>query len=273
MNTRLQSTRVGRDTPCAPRRGFVAARAERRALPSMCSLAHVRRTAFTLVELLVVIGIIGILASLILASLARGKEKARGVACLGHLKQLGLGFALYLDENNNNFPAPGSKTLYGPLPEDWIYWQVARDPKQSVLAPYIASGYFATNLFRCPSDGAARELERGNRSTDPYIYSYSMTSYLPTNNINPGTSLALDAARNYLPFNAASVRNPSGKILLAEEDRDAPPDGLNDGRWVPNINPLTTRHNGRGNAMFIDGHVESVLPKFALNPTNSLPEL
>ena len=237
------------------------------------SIARVRRAAYTLVEQLVVIGIVASLATLIFAALARGKEKARGVACLGHLKQLGLGFALYLDENNNNFPAPGSKTLYGPLPEDWIHWQVARDPKQSVIAPYIASGYFATNLFRCPSDGAARELERGNRSTDPYIYSYSMTSYLVTNNVNVGTSLALDSAGNYLPFNAASVRNPSGKILLAEEERDTPPDGLNDGRWIPNLNALTTRHNGRGNVTFIDGHVESVLPKFALNPTNSLPEL
>ncbi len=232
-----------------------------------------RRAAFTLLELLVVIGIIGILASLMFAGLARSKEKARSVACLGHLKQLGLAFTLYLDENNSNFPAPGSKTLMGPLPEDWIYWQVARDPKQSALAPYVASGYFATNLFRCPSDGAARELERGNRSTDPYIYSYSMTSYLVTNEVNQGTSLALDSAGNYLPFNAASVRNPSGKILLAEEERDAPPDGLNDGRWVPILNPLTTRHNGKGNVTFIDGHVETVLPKFALNPTNSLPEL
>ena len=40
------------------------------------SIARVRRAAFTLVELLVVIGIVAILASLILASLARGKEKA-----------------------------------------------------------------------------------------------------------------------------------------------------------------------------------------------------
>ena len=232
-----------------------------------------RHAAFTLLELLVVIAIIAILASLLFASLARSKEKARSVACLGHLKQLGVGFLLYLDENNNNFPAPGSKTIIGPLPEDWIHWQVARDPKQSVIAPYIASGYFATNLFRCPTDGAAVELERGNRSTDPYVYSYSMTSYLVTNDVNFGTSLALDSARNYLPFHATSVRNPSGKILLAEEERDAPPDGLNDGRWVPIINPLTTRHNGKGNVMFIDGHVETVLPKFALNPTNSLPEL
>jgi prepilin-type N-terminal cleavage/methylation domain-containing protein len=64
-----------------------------------------RRTiAFTLTELLVVIGIIGILASLLLPAVNRAKEAGRGAACMSNLRQAGVALQIYVQENNNRLP-------------------------------------------------------------------------------------------------------------------------------------------------------------------------
>ena len=80
-------------------------------------------TAFTLVELLVVIAIIAILASLLLPALARGKEQARSSDCLGNLRQWGLAFRMYADDNTDFIPRRGQgiQTLLTiDRPEDWF---------------------------------------------------------------------------------------------------------------------------------------------------------
>lgn len=226
-----------------------------------------------MVELLVVIATIALLAGLLAPTLARGKAKAHSTACSSNLRQLGVAFMLYLSENDDTFPTGGTVSSAGAQPEDWIWWQMQagaasqpamRDPRKSAIASYL--GGYDTRFFRCPADRDApdRELQwQQNMGSELYTYSYSLNGHTER-----GMATYVSPDRSVIYRNKMSaVVKPSMKIMLAEE-KGSPMDGpgtvaINDGLWHPLGNPLTSRHGGKANVTFADGHVEIVNRAFA----------
>jgi prepilin-type N-terminal cleavage/methylation domain-containing protein/prepilin-type processing-associated H-X9-DG protein len=116
------------------------------------------RRAFTLIELLVVIAIIAILASLLLPVLASSKERAKGIACVNNLKQIGIAVRMYSDENEGKLPlAERLPTVPSTPPLPRIC---------DLLAPHV--GYDTNNMpqqssvFRCPADRVQRFEQNGS---------------------------------------------------------------------------------------------------------------
>ncbi len=115
--------------------------------------------AFTLVELLVVIGIISILAGMLLPALGRAKDQGRNTVCVSQLRQLGAATRLYAEDNNNRLPtaellptSPVNPT--NPLPRIC-----------DVLGPEVGKANAATNspaVFDCPADREGRFAAEGS---------------------------------------------------------------------------------------------------------------
>jgi len=241
--------------------------------------------AFTLVELLVVIGIIAVLLAILLPSLNRARETANQIKCLSNLRQLGNGFVMYINDNRGRFPATAGGADPQPLPPpaedkypDWIYWWQNQKYMQerSALARYFKP--ITANLLICPSD----LLEAHTTSTGwgQYPFSYTM-------NRNFGCDIFPD-------LRISHVRNAYDKIWIAEEDYFT----INDGHWFPGLwDPgqkkwligsdfLSVRHDAhkkkdlpdfggtypnvtlknpkmKGNVGFVDGHAEWATREFA----------
>jgi prepilin-type N-terminal cleavage/methylation domain-containing protein len=64
-----------------------------------------RARAFTLVELLVVLGIIALLVSMLLPAITKARRQANATVCLTNLRSIGQSWTIYLSENRQNFPS------------------------------------------------------------------------------------------------------------------------------------------------------------------------
>jgi prepilin-type processing-associated H-X9-DG protein/prepilin-type N-terminal cleavage/methylation domain-containing protein len=217
--------------------------------------------AFTLIELLVVIAIIAILASLLLPALAKAKNKARGIQCLNHLKQWGIAAYGYADEHDDFLPLEKS-----PSPSPWNVdasnpWPVVSNPTNSEVwynaladaanggrtmayygTPERRGEFYENNVFRCPS--SKPDLSSLQALLRP-LFSIGMNSKLAQVGQLLKMNCPSDTARTAL-FMDAGV--PGETKLPGQSNYD--------GRPHVYANRFSARHDGRGNILFFDGHVE-----------------
>jgi prepilin-type processing-associated H-X9-DG protein/prepilin-type N-terminal cleavage/methylation domain-containing protein len=98
-----------------------------------------KKKSFTLIELLVVIAIIAVLIAILLPALAGAREGARTGLCASHLRQIGLAYRMYSDDNNGRLPLNYDPTKQDPNGHHW--------------AEYVATyfGHSDYSIWKCPS--------------------------------------------------------------------------------------------------------------------------
>ncbi|MDD5698575.1 MAG: type II secretion system protein [Victivallaceae bacterium] len=158
------------------------------------------KQCFTIIELLVVIGVIAILVSILLPALNRAREKARQIQCAGNLKQIGSAVALYVDDYSGWFPISN---------DNGTIWAQAIAPYLSINFPVGVNSNYSKGIFICPSDQTPQIVNVSGHNPDYVTVSYGYNSNLQ------GASLA-HSYDNWSRQKNSQVKNPSHKVFFAD---------------------------------------------------------
>lgn len=219
--------------------------------------------AFTLIELLTVITIIGILAAFLFPAFHQAGQKARSVRCAQNLRQIGLGMEMYADADPYN-RLPGNE-LYGPPP-------VGLDPNPSWIFNLNSLLDNVNRIRICPSDALA--VRRSTNASSSYVLNQYTSQESRHGSPRPHSELnasLTDPEGNpifVVPHirRLSAIPNPSGTMVVFEGsdlgfllgDERTHPDTWFQG-WenvLADINP--TRHGKSANYLYADWHVESL---------------
>ncbi|MCC6240556.1 MAG: prepilin-type N-terminal cleavage/methylation domain-containing protein [Phycisphaerales bacterium] len=183
-----------------------------------------QKKAFTLVELLVVIGIIATLIAILLPALTKARQQALSVQCLSNLRQIGMSVQVYVSQNNGKMP---------PLFQRWGSYPL--EPTldgggrgYSIFGILVKTTGITMSVFRCPSD--TREYpfneesfyiptpdEYGDWGTSLYLSDYMvpvMGFANPERRLPWSVPQDATFVSNRGLLDAARVKNPADKMLV-----------------------------------------------------------
>ncbi|BCW99588.1 MAG: hypothetical protein KatS3mg024_2415 [Armatimonadota bacterium] len=192
-------------------------------------LSRPGREGFTLIELLVVIAIIAILAAILFPVFQRARDAAVRTKCLSNMKQMGLAFRMYVDDNRDTYPPSD----HNDLRLTWL----------AVLQPYSKTEL----LYRCPADTSTNWGNvPGTRRT-----SYGTNFYFTP--AAPGDEPGINGF-----IRESMVANVSQSIYICELRRNAASDHVHPCYWPFRVRPQQevnqSAHRGGSNYVFLDGH-------------------
>ena len=199
---------------------------------------HRHPAGFTLIEVLMSVGIIALLAALVFPVLTRTVESSRTAKCASHLREIGKGlFAFAADHDGTLPPAKDNTKLW---PDRTFMFQVGS---------YLDDGPATTTaeknkrcfdgVFRCPGK---KDWNLAG-PTDRQKTSYGMNTFNPNDIPSEGKRLA-------------SIENPSATLLVADVEINGDIALRNAHYMYRDFKAL--RHQNRDNVLFCDGHVEAL---------------
>lgn len=196
----------------------------------------IRGKGFTLIELLVVIAIISILAAMLLPALSRAREQARSVVDKNNLKQIGIAFMLYAQDNGGRFPdGSGFATS-----DQW----------------YVEVDYYLTNYYSKPGYTWTKAPKVWSDPDEkPARFNWNECSY--------GFNIKGGGYPSLAGIKVNKVINPSQIVLVGDSRNDyatQKPWAYEAFIYYKNKNwnapDVGKRHFGGANLLFVDGHVE-----------------